>query len=156
MHLLYLDESGSVPDKTQQFFILAGVSVFERKAHWVENELNGVAKRFSSEDPYQIELHGSPMRSGRDGWNSHPLSERLQAIKDSLQFGVKNHSRGVVLFGAVIRKSALVGDDVVTHAFEQISSRFDCFLRRQYLKYNDPQRGLILFDKSSTEQRIQT
>jgi hypothetical protein len=29
-------------------------------------------------------------------------------------------------------------------------------LQRQYAKHKDPQRGVILFDKSSTEQRIQT
>jgi hypothetical protein len=156
VHLLYLDESGSVADSAQQFFVLAGVAVFERKTHWVEQKLNEVALRFSPEDPYQIELHGSPMRAGREGWKKHPLPARLQAIRDALQFGVKDHDRGVVLFGAVLRKSSLAGEDVVTHAFEQISSRFDQFLQRQYAKHNDPQRGVILFDKSSTEQRIQT
>jgi hypothetical protein len=30
MHLLYADESGSVGDPKQQFFVLAGFSVFER------------------------------------------------------------------------------------------------------------------------------
>lgn len=34
--------------------------------------------------------------------------------------------------------------------------RFDKFLRRLYTKHNDPQRGIMLFDKSSTERRIQT
>jgi len=158
MHLLYLDESGSVADPSQKYFVLAGVSVFERKTHWVEQKLNTIAERFAPDAPHSIELHGSPMRSGREGWKAHPLPNRLQAIKDALQVGVSDHSlKEVRLFGAVVRKSALAGkQDPVEHAFEQISSRFDMFLKRLYAKHEDRQRGLILLDKSSTELRIQT
>lgn len=157
MHLLYLDESGSVADPQQKYFILAGVSVFERKTHWIEQELNKIASRFDSQNPHAIELHGSPMRSGRDGWDKHPQKDRLQAIKDALHVGVVNNGmQGVRLFGAVVKKSSLPGEDPVEHAFEQLSSRFDLFLKRLYAKHNDPQRGIILFDKSSTEKRIQT
>lgn len=157
MHLLYLDESGSVADPNQRYFVLAGIAVFERKSHWVEQKLNEVAQRFCPESPYDIEFHGSPMRSGRDGWKTFPLEQRLQAIKDALKFGVADFvPKGVRLFGAVIRKDASHGIDPVELAFEQLASRFDLFLKRQYAKHNEPQRGLILFDKSSTEQRIQT
>lgn len=41
-------------------------------------------------------------------------------------------------------------------AFEQLTSRYDLFLKRLFNKHNDAQRGLILLDKSSTENRIQT
>lgn len=157
MHLLYVDESGSVADPSQRYFVLAGVAVFERKTHWVEQDLNKIATRFSPESPHSIELHGSPMRSGREGWKAHQLPDRLKAIKDSLHDGVANHHpKGVRLFGAVVNKAALAGEDPVVHAFEQICSRFDMYLRRLYTKHNDPQRGIMVFDKSSTEQRIQT
>lgn len=157
MHLLYVDESGSVPDPAQQYFVLAGVSVFERKTHWVEQKLNEVASRFDDEDPHNIELHGSPMRSGRDGWKIHPLTERLTAIQDALRMGVAEHyPKGVRLFAAVVKKSALPGEDPVVHAFEQLASRFDLYLRRCHRKYNDTQRGIMLFDESATEQRIQS
>jgi hypothetical protein len=39
MHLLYADESGSLADPAQRHFVLAGVSVFEREPHWIEQEL---------------------------------------------------------------------------------------------------------------------
>ncbi len=158
MHLFHVDESGSVADPTQSYFVLAGVAVFERKTHWVEQDLNKIAEKFSPANPYSIELHGSPMRSGRDGWKIHALPDRLQAIKDALRIGVADNypKGGVRLFGAVVKKSSLVGDDPVIHAFEQLSSRFDLFLKRLHNKYGDTQRGIMLFDKSSTEQRIQT
>ncbi len=157
MHLMYVDESGSVADPSQRYFVLAGVAVFERKTHWVEQDLNAIATRFNNASPHSVELHGSPMRAGREGWKAHQLPDRLKAIQDALRDGVaKHHPKGVRLFGAVVSKAALVGDDPVTHAFEQICSRFDMYLRRLYAKHNDPQRGIMVFDKSTTEQRIQT
>lgn len=156
MHLLYIDESGSVADPKQNYFVLAGISVFERKTHWVEQPLNSIAARFNALNPWEVELHGSPMRSGRDGWKSHKLVDRIQAMEDILQQAVVDHfNKGVRLFGAVVKKSSLAGIDPVEHAFEQITSRFDFFLKRMYIKHHDRQRGLMLLDKSSTEQRIQ-
>lgn len=156
MHLFYIDESGSVADPSQQYFVLAGVSIFERKTHWVEQPLNSIAARFNSQDPWSIELHGSPMRSGREGWKAHKLSDRLTAMDDVLTQGIANHHRnGVTLFGAAIKKSSIAGQDPVQLAFDQLSSRFDLFLKRLHNKHGDSQRGIMLFDKSSTEQRIQ-
>jgi hypothetical protein len=157
MHLFYVDESGSVSDPSQKYFVLGGVAIFERKTHWVEQELNKIAARFNTLSPHDVELHGSPMRSGRDGWKSHLLNDRIQAINDALQNGVvNNHPKGVRLFAAVVKKASYAGGDPVTLAFEQITSRFDMFLRRLYTKYGDAQRGVMVFDKSSTEKRIQT
>jgi len=155
MHLLYVDESGSIADPAQKHFVLAGVAIFERNTHWIEQNLNEIARTFSPDDPYMIELHGSPMRSGREGWKAHPLEKRIAAIKDALQVGVAGQSHKVRLFATVIKKQALVGQDPVVYAFEQLTSRFDLFLKRLHNK-NDSQRGIMLFDKSSTEQRIQT
>lgn len=156
MHLLYLDESGSVGDPAQEYFVLAGVSVFERMTHWIEQDLNKIAKQFSPNAPHDIELHGSPMRSGRENWKQFPLPDRLQAIQDALtSINHPSRRKSIRLFGAVIKKSAVSGIDPVEHAFEQISSRFDLFLKRLH-QNGDTQRGLILFDKASTEKRIQT
>jgi hypothetical protein len=157
MHLLYLDESGSVADASQRFFVLAGVSVFERRTHWVEQKLDEIAQRFDPDQPEEVELHGSPMRAGRGSWRDKPFSVRQDAIKDALHQGVVTfHPKGVRLFGAVIEKKSLQGQDPVSHAFEHLVNRFDLFLRREYTKYDNAERGLIIFDKSSTEQRIQT
>lgn len=158
MHLLYLDESGSVADPSQRCFVLAGVAVFERLTHWVEQDLNTIAARFAPDEPHSRELHGSPMRSGREGWKVHPLPERLRAIQDALGVVKARHAKGgVTLFGVVVRKAALSGQaDPVEYAFEQLSKRFDLFLQRLHQKHADTQRGLMLFDKSSTELRIQT
>ena len=156
MHLLYLDESGSAVGSSQQYFVLAGVCAFERATHWIEQKLNAIAERFEPLDGESVELHGSPMRSGRDGWKRFALHDRLQAIKDALHDGIAEQPSGSVrLFGAVVGKASLDGHDAVDLAFEQLARRFDLFLQRCYRKRGDAQRGMILFDKSSTELRIQ-
>lgn len=157
MHLLYVDESGSASDASQEYFILAGVSVFERQTHWVEQRLNDIATRFEPTSPHELELHGSPMRSGKGAWRKILKPDREQAIKDALQFGIVDQSSDLLrLFGTVVKKSKLPAVDPVIHSFEQITSRFDMFLARLYNKHNNAQRGLMLFDESTTERRIQT
>lgn len=156
MHLLYLDESGSVTDPNQKWFVLAGVCVNERATHWIEEGLDLIAKRFNQQDHRSMELHGSPMRSGRDEWKGQPQAERMKAMKDALMFGVANQSQRVRLFGACMKKASCHGQDPVEMAFEQLSSRFDLYLTRRFRKHNDKQRGIIVFDKASTEKRIQS
>jgi len=156
MYLLYADESGSVGDPTERYFVLAGLSVFEREPHWLEQELEQIAKRFNPEQPQTIELHGSPMRAGKGRWRHYPKQDREQAVMDALDAGIcKRHPGQVRLFASVLEKKNFAGQDIAQVAFEQLSSRFDQFLGRLHQKGNT-QRGLILFDKSSTEKRIQT
>lgn len=155
MHLLYADESGCIGDPKQNHFVLAGVSVFERETHWVETELNKIAARFSPHFPHGVELHGSPMRTGREGWDQHPQADRHKAILDALDAGVCARHPHVRLFAAVLEKKNFSGQDIAQVAFEQLSSRFDQYLGRLHRQKNDSQRGIILFDKSSTEVRIQ-
>lgn len=158
MHLLYLDESGSVADPQQTHYVLAGFSIFERTTHWTEQELNQIAQRFSSrpETASEIELHGSPMRQGRDGWDIFPVPARIAAIQDALAVLCRHHPRDIRLFAAVLDKSNFAGQDIAEVAFTQVCSRFDHFLMRLYRSKSDAQRGLILFDKSNTEARIQS
>ena len=154
MWLLYADESGSLNDPNQDLFVLAGIAVFERKTHWIEQLLIEISKRFNEHDPFAIELHGSPMRGGRDIWRSFPPAQRLQAAKDALALCADPQNQ-IKLFASVTSKAKASGKDILEHSFTQLASRFDHFLARQYRKYNNPQRGIIILDKSSTELQIQ-
>ncbi|MDX3772641.1 DUF3800 domain-containing protein [Chromatiaceae bacterium AAb-1] len=128
MHLLYIDESSSVADPNQEYFVLAGVSVFEAKTHWVEQTLNTVAESFNTQDPWSIELHGSPMRSGREGWKAYPLQDRLNGIDKVLQEAVVGqHGRALRLFGAVVKKSSLVGGALLSTLLSNWSVDLTCF-----------------------------
>jgi Protein of unknown function (DUF3800) len=140
-------------------FILAGVAVFERQTHWIEQSLNAIAEKVNPNQPQEVELHGSPMRSGKGIWRQFTQAERVQLIKDALEAGItKERSTSARLFACVIEKAAFPvnNKDAVEYCFEQLVSRFDLFLKRRHIKHNDTHRGLMLFDESSTEKRLQT
>jgi hypothetical protein len=154
MNLLYADEAGVPNDRRQVFFILTGISVFERQTFWLTNELDRIAARFNPTDPASIELHGSPMFTGRGSWRKIPMTERIQAIKDALTVLCNSHSSNTI-FACIFRKSLFTGKDVMEVAFEQLASRFDYFLKRLH-RVGNSQRGLIVFDKSAYETTLQS
>lgn len=154
MHLLYVDESGSPHDPNLQYFVLAGLSVFERQGYWIANKLDQIAARFNPGDHREIELHGSPMLSGRGMWRHYPKDQRFKAIEDSLKVFVASHITNR-LFASVIKKTAVSPQNPVEVAFEQLASRFDQYLMRLHRK-GDTQRGIIIFDKSTYEASLQS
>ena len=152
MFLLYADESGTPGGPDQEHFVLAGVSVFERSAHWLSLELDKIAETFNPQDPDSVELHGAPMFAGRKFWRKFEKEDRLEAIKKALRLIDGSKYR---IFASVVRKGAISPDDPVHYTFQQIVTRFDHFLAREHVHFQNTQRGLILFDKSSEEAPIQ-
>ena len=151
MHLLYLDESGS--DHASRHFILAGVSFFERSTHWAEQRLNDVVRELTAGDIHELELHGAPMHGGRGPWRRIERQVRRDAIRNALRTGVADNQHARV-FGAVIHKDHCGQRDTVELAFEELCRRFDTYLAGMHRQKNT-QRGIIILDKSSTEQRVQ-
>ena len=161
MHILYVDESGSVPDPNQDNFVLAGVAVFERGIyHLVKAADDLVASWNLLPDPESVEIHGSPMYQGRQGtiWHSLPREDRVRMMQEALGL-LLGHS-SIRTFGVVVHKAAVAPEDPMQHAFEEICDRFDKFLGRIYnrslLGTGDRQRGLMLMDTSGYDQRVQT
>jgi len=150
--LLYLDDSGSPPDRTQVYFVLAGFATFERQAYWLSEALDQVVSTVSHLTPPDPELHGSPLFHGKDDWKRVPTLQRIQVLKDSLNVLGKSHVSNRV-FAVAVRKSR-APKEPVEFCVEQLCNRFDRYLQRLYLK-GDAQRGLILFDKHASETAIQ-
>ena len=67
MHLLYVDDSGSAGNPEENFFVLAGVAIYETRLYHLITALDRVVSEFGLEleEAHQIELHGSAMHSGR-------------------------------------------------------------------------------------------
>ncbi len=153
MYLLYLDESGSVKDASQQYFVLAGIAVFERQPHWLAEKLEALAARIDPADPASVELHGSPMLNGRGPWRRVPRADRIALMQEALTAFTATHSANRV-FAAAVRKAVISPDDPVNHCFEQLASRFDQYLMRLH-RHGNTQRGIIFLDKSNAELTIQ-
>jgi hypothetical protein len=157
MYLLYLDDSGSVPNKNEQYFVLGGVCVFERRIHWITEKLNNIAEKIYPEKPDVIEFHASEIFSGRNApWNSiSNRNERINIIKEVLKVLDAEHESSVV-FACAIHKPSFPNQDPMMLAFEDLISRFEMLLQRKYKVENNPQKGLIIFDKSAYETIIQS
>lgn len=139
---------------SQKHFVLAGVSVFESATQNIVRNLDEIVSCFAPHMP-ELKLHGSPIRSGKGIFRKTAMADREQLIKDALIAGVITRpSTCVRLFGCVVEKEALSGDDPVRYSFQQIAKRFNLFLQRRTMRYNDPQQGLILFDESTMEHRL--
>jgi Protein of unknown function (DUF3800) len=154
VHLLYLDESGHSHDPASEFFVLAGFSIFERQTHWLEQQIDPIALRFSPANPKEIEFHGSPMRSGKDEWKGVPPADRVQAVVDILSL-LSDRQLQLKVYASVIEKKLFNPADILEKSFENIASDFDEYLRTLYRKKN-PQRGLVILDTSNYEEKIQT
>lgn len=153
MYLLYVDESGSVDDPQSDYFVLSGVCVFERQTHWAEQELNTIATRFNEADPSTIEFHGNVMRLGKSEWARFKPQDRTQATVDVLSVLKYPHGK-LKVFTAVIDKRTITSDDIINTAFEKLACAFDNYLAALF-QFNKPQRGIIIFDKSTYEISIQ-
>lgn len=154
MHLLYLDESGHSHDPSTDFFVLAGFSIFERSTHWLEAAITPIAERFNPLNPEAIEFHGAPMRGGNDYWKGFTPAARVQAVVDILAL-LSNPQLKLRVFASVIEKSTMPKADVLAKSFENVAMHFDQYLANMYHTRRDAQRGLVIFDKTAYEEKLQ-
>ncbi len=160
MYILYLDDAGSVGNASDRHVVLAGVALFERQIHFLDQKLSEYAEEIYPDEPFSLEFHASHILSGKGKWRKFKdKNERRRMLATALS-KIDQLQGKRALFGAVVEKSAVSPQDALEYAFEQICSRFDQFLERNNKKYgkNDAakkQRGLLVFDKSTRETRLQ-
>lgn len=160
MYLMYLDDSGSVANKNEKHFVLAGVIAHESKVHWINSGLQSIASNLSVTQPEQIEFHASEMYCRRRGiWKDFTKERSISTIKSVLQViphEARDNSKFCVV-GCIVDKESYPHMDPVELAFENLCSRFDIFLskRNQESHQRSKESGLIIFDKSSSETSLQ-
>lgn len=155
MHLLYLDDSGSPANQTEDFFVLGGVSVFEAQASFITNELDKLAIGIDATNPHQVEFHASEIFSRRTPpWKQMTKEEAKGVIKAVLKVLVDSYETARA-FACAIHKASYVGRDPIELAFEDLCSRFDRYLAR-LRNEGERHRGLIILDESSHETTLQT
>ncbi len=150
MHILYLDDSGSPPNKNEKYFVLGGLSVPEENIRWLSNELHKLAIQIDNDSPQQVEFHASEMFSNRGIWKQFKREERIENIKRVLRT-LDRARPGVTLFACAVHKASFPRKDPFELAFENLADRFNKYLQR----LGDNERGIIVVDKSSYEGVIQ-
>lgn len=143
MHLLYLDDSGSVPNKQEEYFVLGGISVYESQAHFITSELDKLAEDINPQDPDSVEFHASTIYSRRENpLKSMSVDEAKGVIKAVLKIFADTYETGLA-FACAIEKSAYTNEDPVHMAFEELCNRFDRYLSKLKTE-GERQRGLII------------
>lgn len=154
MHLLYLDDSGSPSNPTEDFFVLGGLSVFEGQIYFLTKALNELAETIQPKDPLNLEFHASEIFNRRsEPWKSMDKDEVTGVIKSILKIFISSHD-STKAFACAIHKNSYPDKDVVEVAFEDLCCRFD-FLLDRLEQSGDRQRGQIVLDKSSYEMALQ-
>ena len=154
MYLLYLDESGNENDARDRYFVLAGLALFERQIHYLNERLERVQENYFPNRP-PIPFHASAIRAGRRFWRSVSKEKRQDILNDVITaITATDDHGGLRLYAAAIEKdSELYGEHAVEVATEQVCKRFDTFLTRRYLEHHDPQRGLLIFSEGRFDAR---
>ena len=153
MHLLYIDGSGSVKNPNEEYFILGGISVFERQIFHLIKRFDDFVDTLNLGPAEEIELHASEIASGRKKpWKGLPRKKRLDLIEDALEVLRNELSNNSCLFAVAVQKSHRAPYDPVEYAFEEVCNRFNLKLSRMFNRSarrpEDRNRGLVIMDKS--------
>lgn len=156
MHVLYVDDSGSIGDPAQRFFVLGAVSVFERGIYHLIKAADECVDGFGLGPHDEIELHASDMYGGRGSpWKTvKSRGQREEMIRSALNL-LTPSSPSVRLFAIAVDKAAVSPRDPVELAFEEICNRFNLFLQRNYNRTQDNQKGLVVMDETKHELPLQ-
>jgi hypothetical protein len=157
MHILYVDDSGSVGDATQQFLVLGGVSVFERGIYHLISDADRCVESFGLGDAGDIELHATDMYGGRGRpWSTIKSRPDREALIQCSLGTLKTYHAAVRLFAIAVDKAGVSPRDPVEVAFEELCNRFNLFLQRVRNRTGDDQRGLIVMDEHKQEKPLQS
>ncbi|MCE7987118.1 MAG: DUF3800 domain-containing protein [Caldilinea sp. CFX5] len=86
MYILYLDDSGSVHNANEAYFVLGGVAVPEQSIRWLSHQIELLAQQIDPTNPGLVEFHAAEVFGGRTGyWKSiTEKQKRIDIIKNVL------------------------------------------------------------------------
>jgi hypothetical protein len=154
MHLLYLDDSGSVANPNEEYLVLGGISIYEAQSNWFVQELDKLATTIDPANPHNVEFHASEIFSRKKSpWNKMRKEEAQGVIKAVLDV-VRRSYDSTKVFACAIHKASFFSRDVMKLAFEDLCSRYDMYLSR-LRQQGDRQRGLLILDENAYETTLQ-
>ncbi|NII25771.1 DUF3800 domain-containing protein [Pseudoflavitalea sp. X16] len=154
MHLLYLDDSGSVNNPKEEYVVLGGISIYETQGYYLSNELDKIAQSIDPRNYSNIEFHASEIFSRRNSpWDKLSKEEAQGVIKAVLKV-LANSSNSTYAFACAIHKGSFTGNHSLNLAFEDLCQRFDIYLSKLNAE-GERQKGLLILDESSHETTLQ-
>ena len=156
MYLLYVDESGDGGDPATHgsaFLILGAAAIFEGKWSHVESDLRTLIERYFPGPPRPTEIHLADLRSGKKAYRRLMKAQRVALTNDVCNLALNLLSTELTMFTVIADKKYWYGlnpgktfEDLYATLFEDLSSRFDLYLRRRYAE-GAPCKGIIIADE---------
>ena len=134
MYLLYVDESGGATETDQDYYVLGGVSVHERKPFFMSNDLDELQQKWFPATTEPIEFHASHIRNGKgEPWESMTKNDRLKLMNEMCDL-LNKTADTVSLFAVAMHKPSLPKQDPISRTLEEITGHFDATLARLELR----------------------
>ncbi len=163
-YLLYVDESGDPGIGGSSHLILGAAALFEGKWLPLENDLRLLIDRFFPAPPKPTEIHMADLRQGRGAFRSLTKARRTELLDEFCLLATNLLATELTCFTVIADKAhwfannaGKTGDDLYVEMFEDLSSRFDLYLRRRYAE-GAPSKGIIVADphKASLCEALKT
>ena len=152
IYLLYVDESGDPGPTGSQFLILGAAAIFEGKWLALERDLRALIDRYFPAPPKPSEIHLADLRKGRNEFRVLTAVQRSSLLNDFCQLALNLLATEFVMFSVIADKPHWFathpgkgGDDLYAEMFEDLSSRFDLFLRRRHAE-GASSKGIVIAD----------
>lgn len=164
MYLLYVDESGDPGPAGSHFLILGASAIFEGKWLPLERDLRSLIDHYFPAPPKPSEIHLAELRKGKNEFRTLTKIQRNHLLNDFCALARNLLATEFVMFSVIADKHhwfannvGKTGDDLYAEMFEDLSSRFDLFLRRRYSE-GAPNKGVIIADphKPSLSESLKT
>ncbi len=155
MYLLYLDESGGVAEVDQDYYVLGGISVHERKPFFLNKELDDLQTKWFPAATEPVEFHASHIRNGKgEPWESMTKLDRLKLMNEMCQI-LSNTTDTVSLFATAMHKPSFPTQDPIRRTCEETVGHFDAMLAGLEMRAGaDKERGLVIFDQSAQAKTL--
>ena len=103
MYMLYADDSGSPTNKGDKYCVLAGFATRVDQNYWIQKNVDRIVAEHMGMS--NLELHGSPIRSGRGVWHQIPKDQREGATQGNFKLRCQQLSQAIYSFWCSYQKS---------------------------------------------------
>lgn len=164
MYLLYIDESGEIPQEDKgpgRFFVIAGVIVAEGAWRALTQELAALKKQMRIEGEIKWKFFGTGNNSQKN--NIRHLDIKQKDVLRSKMYEIITSRKSCTLLACVTSTHAAYGmrsikdsDDIYNLTYKAITERFQYFLQERERNVGSAQLGMIIADhrQSGNDQRL--
>lgn len=153
MHLLYVDESGSLENKNEPF-VLGAIAIREDAINALRRRIDGILSTHLDPHLLTLELHATKIRSGSGPWHSIPKPVRDAVINDVLAL-LSEQTRDRRLFAVVRSPGAIPDVPPLERAYEELLLRFSTYLKHFDRPASCDTLGLVVADDAKYEHHLQ-